>query len=894
MWLNTDTISDNNRILSNTDNYNFSVKFNGSGGIEVYGPTEGWGGAVVSGLSVDNQWFHLCLVFDGAGNVTGYKNGTLGSTQTTTANRSNLGLAAKVGLAYGTNYNGTMDEVALFNTALTQSQVQALADSKDSPINPMALPTKPIAYYPLGEQARVGGNSNPNAGSSEWQFPNQSIQSTAVNFAASDYISTSHISLSSAFSVSAWVNTTDTNTYGNIFSSDQAPIGGAIRNWQLIRFNATARFILRDSSGSAIADAYDSSVVINDGKWHHVLVTWDGTTGTNKVKVHIDGNLAAQDTASSTALRNDSVLMIMGGSSVTWDLIGKLSNVAVWNSDQSSEKDNIYNNGTPASSYTNTPIAWWKLNAANSSYNTSNSTWTFTDSAGSNNGTSTTLPTSALVRSDLQFESPYSNFSLDFDGSTNYLNTNQSLDSSYTALTLSAWVNYTSLSSYTGTIFGQWIQNNFQSPGSTIICYTVSNKIQVYLGPSASSLTSTTVLSTGTWYNVILRFDGSTMKLYINGTEEASVSFTAINNSAQNLILGAYSNSGQTGYQSHLNGKLDEVAIWNTALTTAQINQIYNSGLAADLTSLSPSNWWRLGEDAYFVNNNITIPNQIAGGPSGTGSGTQTSMLVADAPGSYGSGSGVNLDIVDRIGEAPGTSPINVGNSQSYNMIPDNRHSYVPGYTPATVDNAASMDFDGVNDYFDLGSGLDYFDHENGSYSVSCWTKWTVTSWTKPILNFGANNFKFGLWGAPGSATQGTGNGMSISTAKGGAPRLGVYNWYHPTIVLNDGEWHHICVVVYKSATSIPTYNIYIDADSSGSGAGTSFTYAANNTISGSTKFFAGSVDELAIFNYALTPKQIKEDIYNASKPISGDKKTADLNNNSNLTAPVAWYRMGD
>jgi len=46
----------------------------------------------------------------------------------------------------------------------------------------------------------------------------------------------------------------------------------------------------------------------------------------------------------------------------------------------------------------------------------------------------------------------------------------------------------------------------------------------------------------------------------------------------------------------------------------------------------------------------------------------------------------------------------------------------------------------------------------------------------------------------------------------------------------------------------------------------------------------------VAIFDYALTAKQIKEDIYNASTT----GKTANLSNNSNLKAPVAWYRMGD
>ena len=49
-------------------------------------------------------------------------------------------------------------------------------------------------------------------------------------------------------------------------------------------------------------------------------------------------------------------------------------------------------------------------------------------------------------------------------------------------------------------------------------------------------------------------------------------------------------------------------------------------------------------------------------------------------------------------------------------------------------------------------------------------------------------------------------------------------------------------------------------------------------------------MDEVAIFDYALTSKQIKQDIYEGTTT----GKTADLNNISNLTPPVAWYRMGD
>ena len=200
-------------------------------------------------------------------------------------------------------------------------------------------------------------------------------------------------------------------------------------------------------------------------------------------------------------------------------------------------------------------------------------------------------------------------FSMNFDGVSSYIDTGFSLDNSYTALTLSGWVKYTSISNFTGTIFGGWTNNTLT--GSTIIVYTVNNKIQVYYNNSGSvgSLTSTTTLSTGTWFNVALRFNGSTLKLYINGNEEASGPLSAISNLFGNLILGGFLNATQTGYQGFLNGKLDEIALWDTALDETAILEIYNAtsnntGKVLDLntdsgnyTSSSNLQYWnRLGD----------------------------------------------------------------------------------------------------------------------------------------------------------------------------------------------------------------------------------------------------------------------------------------------------------
>ena len=46
------------------------------------------------------------------------------------------------------------------------------------------------------------------------------------------------------------------------------------------------------------------------------------------------------------------------------------------------------------------------------------------------------------------------------------------------------------------------------------------------------------------------------------------------------------------------------------------------------------------------------MPNSITGAGDGIGSGSITTMLSADAPGTYANGIGTNLDIIDRVGDA--------------------------------------------------------------------------------------------------------------------------------------------------------------------------------------------------------------------------------------------------
>ena len=70
-------------------------------------------------------------------------------------------------------------------------------------------------------------------------------------------------------------------------------------------------------------------------------------------------------------------------------------------------------------------------------------------------------------------------------------------------------------------------------------------------------------------------------------------------------------------------GNIDEVALWNTALSPTDVAAVYNSGSPTDLTSLSPIFWTRNGDDATYP----TIPNEVN---PGTNDGTMTNMVAGD------------------------------------------------------------------------------------------------------------------------------------------------------------------------------------------------------------------------------------------------------------------------
>ncbi len=85
-----------------------------------------------------------------------------------------------------------------------------------------------------------------------------------------------------------------------------------------------------------------------------------------------------------------------------------------------------------------------------------------------------------------------------------------------------------------------------------------------------------TSLDTGTWYYVTGIFDGVRNKTYINGVLDRNNNISYGLSSLSQILNIGKSTEG-TGY--YFNGIIDEVAIWNRALSESEIKEIYTNGL---------------------------------------------------------------------------------------------------------------------------------------------------------------------------------------------------------------------------------------------------------------------------------------------------------------------------
>ncbi|MDC3326728.1 LamG domain-containing protein [Flavobacteriaceae bacterium] len=775
--------------------------------------------------------------------------------------------------------NTELSELSFFKYKLSPTQVETVYNN-GAPGDISSL--SPFTSYKLNASEVF------NSTSTEWSVDNNaypSVYESSLDFnGTSDYLDTPQIDLGSTNTISFWINNSVSNSgtiFGdpNTFSTTYAIAWGTATNVIVFRLG---------NGDSGFWQLTVSSGLLQDGNWHHHCLSRDGVA----INYYIDGALqtnVTNNTLDASAGTNTSIENIMARSNGTSFASGKLSNVSFFSTALTGPQvETLYNNGTPEAAISHSPTSWYKLN---------NTTTGIQDSAGSNNGTnngateyvgfvnalageSVSMDSSNLVVSDLQKTSGYSPYALDFDGTNDYLNCGGANDFSFTngsgtdlPFSLSAWINMDDASGFriitkygTGTDV-EWF---LYTTGSDILRFRVYDKNNAsYIGRGyGTPLTS----YQNKWINVVATYNGnkqnSGIKLYINGFKVDD----------QNASTGTYQGMvtttnpvtiGKMG-TVYANGKISNASIFNTELSSAEVTEIYNSGVPGNLHNFSgtaPISWWQIGSNSSYNSGAWTCLDEIGSNNAVSGSG-MTNGDIVDGPG-Y-SASGLGTSSIDILGDAPYSS----ANGLSENMDVLDRTLDSP------ITNTHSIQLDGVDGaYVDFGN-VNIFERTD-AFSGSCWINLAPSASTGMFISKSKNSTIVGYQ-------------FYVTATRDVIFFIGDFysnNYLLARTVntINASTWYNVAFT-YSGSSARTGIKLYVN------GVPQSLSYQGPTSITGSivdssvpfqisgrdgaNLVLDGKIDEVAMFNSELSAPQVAS-IYNNGTP----GNILPLN-------PVSWHRF--
>jgi hypothetical protein len=461
------------------------------------------------------------------------------------------------------------------------------------------------------------------------------------------------------------------------------------------------------------------------------------------------------------------------------------------------------------------------------------------------------------------------------DGVNDYVSIPDSPSLRPASVTLEAWVNFSSASG---------AQHMFAKPvgGGSADSYVVwlesgNLKGAVYDingGASAISIPFTPVV--GRWYHVGFTFDSATKEqwLYLDGVAVATgLSNRQIGYDANPLLLGADINNGSVGFT--LSGRLDEAAIYGRALGATEIASIYSASSGGKTVSgpyiATPP---RLPDGVVGASytqaitsfrGTAPVPYSLAGGTlpggltlssAGVLSGTPTNagdfnfvVRATDAGGLFGDQS-FALHISARFRVPSGLVSWWRAENDATDSIGTNNGTLTNGATFAVGKVGQAFSLDGVNDTVTVPDALSL---RPASLSLEAWVLFNAADGVRIIMNkpIGTGFLdSYGLWLENGTLKAG------ISDAAGFGPVLSypfsplLNRWYHVAFTFDDTTKQQV---------------LYLDGLTVASGSGTkSPAYDTHPLLIGSdiengnpSFFFAGEIDEAAIYNRAISAQEI-------------------------------------
>jgi hypothetical protein len=465
-----------------------------------------------------NTWYHVALVRDN-GTTKFYFNGTQ-SPNTTTASPNSFSSGFQIG-GQGfdpTHYwNGKIDEVKIYNVALTPSQVQA----------EYTQTAGPVAYYPFSGNANdIVGNNNGTVNGAALTADRFGNVNKAYHFdGVDDYIAVGGINFATNnYTISFWMNGNSNTSDHNIFSgADPADI---TKTFVAVEYNSgSIRFLHRNPSGGAGGVEINTPVSIN--QWHFITCVKENTT----LNIYLDGTLV-------NSITDGSITNIAAAPFIEFGRLRAITNSIIRHYNGSLDEMKIYN------------IALTALQIQHE-YGLSN-----------------------------QAQKPGSGNAISFDGFDDVVEVTHNAALNFPGdLTVESWIKIPATQNNTANndnaIIEKWAGNNSGIGYPFTIRFiksTHSVSFARYNGTASVGVDGIAVVDDNKWHHIAATKTGNALSLYIDGILQGTgadlADVTNVNNT-QNLNIGSRGPLA-TG-PNQLTGTIDEIRIWNAGLTQSEI-----------------------------------------------------------------------------------------------------------------------------------------------------------------------------------------------------------------------------------------------------------------------------------------------------------------------------------
>ncbi|WP_347925435.1 choice-of-anchor D domain-containing protein [Pontimicrobium sp. SW4] len=170
--------------------------------------------------------------------------------------------------------------------------------------------------------------------------------------------------------------------------------------------------------------------------------------------------------------------------------------------------------------------------------------------------------------------------SIYFDGVVDYVDVEDNLDLNTSAFTISAWIKRD-----TGTTNASIVskRDNAFTEGYDLRINATGRLVFTYNG-GAVTLTSSVAIPENEWHQVAVIYNSGTATLFIDGVADTSASSLAAPVATSRKFLMAAADGYDPNTTDYFAGNIDEVRVWDTALTSGQLRYIMNQEISNDAT----------------------------------------------------------------------------------------------------------------------------------------------------------------------------------------------------------------------------------------------------------------------------------------------------------------------